>query len=322
MTFNRQNLPCPPLRPPNAVRLARFQVVRLIAGVLILHLVLLGSTSALRADDSAVDFARDINPILAANCYRLPRREETRVGLAARRARRANSRGATAGRRSWPERRQKVCSCRRSLAPKARSKMPPKGPGAKRRTNRAASSAGSTKGPSCPVEPPAAAAARKSDHWSFQPLGIPLPPEVEAEQAGRATPSTPSSWRGSRRRWPGTSPEADKATLIRRLSLDLIGLPPSVAEVDAFLADTRARRLRAVGRPAAGVAPLRRTLGAALARRGPLRRLQRLHDRQRPLDLEISRLGDRRLQPRPAIRRFVDRAVGRRPARRGERSIS
>lgn len=34
------------------------------------------------------------------------------------------------------------------------------------------------------------------------------------------------------------SPEANRATLIRRLSIDLIGLPPTPEEVDAFLADT------------------------------------------------------------------------------------
>jgi hypothetical protein len=35
------------------------------------------------------------------------------------------------------------------------------------------------------------------------------------------------------------SPEADRVTLLRRLSLDLTGLPPSPLEVDAFLRDTR-----------------------------------------------------------------------------------
>jgi hypothetical protein len=35
------------------------------------------------------------------------------------------------------------------------------------------------------------------------------------------------------------SPEADRRTLIRRVTLDLIGLPPSVAETEAFVADRR-----------------------------------------------------------------------------------
>src|SRR5262245_14459089 len=35
------------------------------------------------------------------------------------------------------------------------------------------------------------------------------------------------------------SPEASRAILIRRLSFDLIGLPPSIAEVDQFQTDTR-----------------------------------------------------------------------------------
>jgi hypothetical protein len=36
------------------------------------------------------------------------------------------------------------------------------------------------------------------------------------------------------------SPSADRATLLRRLSLDLIGLPPTPAEIDAFVADKAA----------------------------------------------------------------------------------
>ena len=59
------------------------------------------------------------------------------------------------------------------------------------------------------------------------------------------------------------SPEADRVTLLRRLSLDLIGLPPTIDEVDAFLADTSPGRLREAGRAPARLAALRRALGPA-----------------------------------------------------------
>ena len=38
------------------------------------------------------------------------------------------------------------------------------------------------------------------------------------------------------------TPRADRATLLRRASLDLIGLPPTLAELDAFLADPSQER--------------------------------------------------------------------------------
>ena len=67
------------------------------------------------------------------------------------------------------------------------------------------------------------------------------------------------------------APEADRATLLRRLSLDLTGLPPTLAEVDDFLADERPGAYeRCVERLLASPS-LRGAMGAALARRRRLR---------------------------------------------------
>ncbi len=79
---------------------------------------------------------------------------------------------------------------------------------------------------------------------------------------------------------------------------------------------SRARCLRAAGRPAAGFAPLRRALGQALARSGAIRRDQRIRARLgQAVRLAVSRLCDRRVQPGQALRPIRPRATGRRRAR-------
>ncbi len=75
-------------------------------------------------------------------------------------------------------------------------------------------------------------------HWSFQPIVRVAPPEVK----NASWPRNPiDRFILARLEKEGLQPsaEADRVTLIRRLSLDLLGLPPTPAEVDAFVNDTQ-----------------------------------------------------------------------------------
>ena len=79
----------------------------------------------------------------------------------------------------------------------------------------------------------------RARYWSFQPLRRVAPPAVERRHAGLGAqpdrPVHPGGPRAARaRRRP---PRPIKRTLIRRLSFDLTGLPPTPGEVAAFLAD-------------------------------------------------------------------------------------
>ena len=80
---------------------------------------------------------------------------------------------------------------------------------------------------------------RARKHWAFQPLKEAVPPEVG--QAGRAR-TTVDRFLLARLEAKGVqlAPAADKRTLLRRVSYDLTGLPPSRAEMEAFLADRSA----------------------------------------------------------------------------------
>ena len=95
-------------------------------------------------------------------------------------------------------------------------------------------------------------------------------------------------------------------TLIRRL--DLRPDRPAADPRGGRRVRRRSRRgrLRAPGRPAARLAPLRRELGPALARPGPLRRDQRLRARLgQAVRLAVSRLRHRRVQRDKPYDQFI-----------------
>jgi hypothetical protein len=76
----------------------------------------------------------------------------------------------------------------------------------------------------------------KARHWSFQPVVRPEAPLVN-ETVGVRNPIDRFILARLEKEGIKPSAEADRITLIRRVYLDLIGLLPSIAEVDSFLID-------------------------------------------------------------------------------------
>ncbi|HVH71619.1 MAG TPA: DUF1549 domain-containing protein, partial [Candidatus Dormibacteraeota bacterium] len=78
--------------------------------------------------------------------------------------------------------------------------------------------------------------AKWQSHWAFEPPKRPAIPRVK----DKTWPTNPiDNFILERLEAEGLKPsaQADKATLLRRVSFDLIGLPPTPAEVDSFIAD-------------------------------------------------------------------------------------
>jgi cytochrome c553 len=79
--------------------------------------------------------------------------------------------------------------------------------------------------------------AKYQKHWSFEPITRPAVPESADHQWPIINPIDAFILARLAREKLSPSPEADRETLIRRVAFALTGLPPTVAEVDAFLAD-------------------------------------------------------------------------------------
>jgi hypothetical protein len=90
--------------------------------------------------------------------------------------------------------------------------------------------------PSSPEPGQSAISAKDRDFWSFRSVREPLPPAVHDESWPRS-PIDRFVLSSLEAAGLTPSPPADKRALIRRVTFDLIGLPPTPDEIDTFLAD-------------------------------------------------------------------------------------
>jgi hypothetical protein len=88
--------------------------------------------------------------------------------------------------------------------------------------------------------------AKAREHWAYKPVANPAPPKVSDSKHWAQTPVDNFVLAMLKEKGLEPSPKTDKRTLLRRVSYDLIGLPPTAEEVDAFLADKSADALTKV----------------------------------------------------------------------------
>lgn len=72
--------------------------------------------------------------------------------------------------------------------------------------------------------------------WAFQPVVDPVPP-MGATGTWGESPIDAFLWKKMQADGLSPAPEADRVTLVRRLYLDVVGLPPTPAQVEAFVTD-------------------------------------------------------------------------------------
>jgi hypothetical protein len=170
---------------------------------------------------SEVRFNRDIRPIMAETCFRChgPDKSSRMAGMRLDlrdEATRPNARGVVPIVPGDPE---KSAIIQRIFAPGARV-MPP--PSIHKELTPAQKDL---------IKQWVAEGAKYEGHWAYQPVQRLTPP------SGGANPIDPFIQARLEREGLQPAPEADRRTLIRRLSLDLTGIPPTPEETAAFIKD-------------------------------------------------------------------------------------
>ncbi len=148
-------------------------------------------------------------------------------------------------------------------------------------------------------------------HWAFVPPQRPVLPRFTNHESRITNPIDAFILARLEKEKISPAPEADRSTLIRRVSLDLIGLPPAPEEVAAFLRDTRPDAYERVVERLLASPHYGERWGRWWLDARPLRGLERLQHRCAAADLEIPRLGRGGAESRHAFRPVRHRATRR-----------
>ncbi|MGZ8900421.1 MAG: DUF1549 domain-containing protein, partial [Limisphaerales bacterium] len=198
-----------------------------------------------RAEEKKVDFAKDIEPILSANCFKCHGPDNQESGLRLDRKQTA----LKGGERGTP-----ILAGRPSESLLFRAingggedvpKMPKDGDPLENEQIDLIR-AWIEQGAERPDDSEPIVENDPRDHWAFKAPVRPAIPNVKANVKNPAWVQTPiDAFVLAKLEKEGLepSPKAAKSTLLRRLNLDLVGLPPSIQEADAFISDGRANAL-------------------------------------------------------------------------------
>jgi hypothetical protein len=197
-------------------------------------LALLAAHAAVAAPPSAADvefFERQVRPVLSENCWSCHGPKKQTAGL------RLDSRaGILKGGESGPaiDLKEPAKSLILSaVRQEGELKMPPK----KKLAAPAVAALAEWVNRGAPwPESSAAAGPDGRKHWAFQPVADPVPP-VNPDNHWSRTSIDRFVYAKLLEKGLSPSAEADKRTLVRRLTFDLTGLPPTPEEVEAFQAD-------------------------------------------------------------------------------------
>jgi hypothetical protein len=184
----------------------------------------------------APDYARDIEPIFRSHCYGCHGPQQQMNGLRFD-VKDAALAGGYSGPVIVPGHSAESKLIQRVSSDKSGFRMPPAG-AALTVDQVAALRAWIDGGAKWTVAAKVAAADGKPVHWSFQPVTHPAPPEVHRREWVR-NPIDAFVLARLEKESIAPSPEAERATILRRLSLDLIGLPPEPREISEFVSDQR-----------------------------------------------------------------------------------